>query len=159
MKLLNYQISAVLIALVATLAYGADNRRSDSALKLSGWVFVHPILPKPMKGGAGYKISLASQKEDSESLVVTVEFVNDRPKDNVPVVLTVIDEASVRQGSIAIIDGRFAVLDSYVQKREKGKIEFAIAKGAGTKILLAGPLEPKDVGKDLKVFSNILELK
>jgi hypothetical protein len=159
MKSLTFQIGAVVIALAATFAYGADNNASDSALRISGWAFVHPVLPKPMKEGTAYKISFAAQEKDSDSLVVTVEFVNEKPKDNERAVLTVIDKASIRQGSFAVIDGKFDVLDSYVTKREKGRIRFVIANRVGTKILFAGPLEPTDVKNDLRVLSNILELK
>ena len=159
MKSLHANIRMLIIALLATLAYGADKSATDSDLVISGWALIHPVLPKPMKGSSGYKISFASQKKGQDGLDVTVEFVNERPNDNVPAVLTILGEGSVRQGSFAVIDGKIAVVDSYIQKRQKGRIEFLIAKPPGTRILLAGLLEPKDVGKSLMVLSNILELK
>ena len=156
-KSLKRQLSALfLLVLTTTLACAADTNKIDSPSEIVGWASVHPTLPKPMKEGNDYAISLVSQKEESGALVITLEFKTAKAKDNVPAVLTVVQSSSIRQGSFTIVDGQIETVGPLVQKQKQGRMKFSIAREAGTKVLLADPHEPNDSGKSSGFLAILL---
>ena len=159
MPSLKRRFTSCLLALAATMIGAAEAGRAGLPLEIAGWRFVHPALPKPLKAGDDYKLSLVSQVPEARTWVVTVEFKRPAGKAGTPAALTMIEDGAVLQASLVVRNGRTQEIDDAEQKRAQGRMKFVIEKDTGTKLLLAAPINRSDQGKDLRALSNVLEIK
>ncbi|MBI5383305.1 MAG: hypothetical protein HZA90_01315 [Verrucomicrobia bacterium] len=156
---LQRQFTPFLLALTAAWIGAAETGPAEPALEIAGWRFVQPALPTPLKAGDDYTLSLVSQVAEARTWIVTVGFKRNPGKTARPAVLTLVEDGSILQASLAVRNGRTQEISAAEQARAQGKMKFVIEKDLGARVLLAAPVERSQKGKEIRVLSNVLEIK